>query len=126
MGAIILKSKIKINNLDALNNKDCYAIIELRKFDALSYTGLAVYKKVIEEEDDDGNIIENLVIDIKDPIAFKKEEVDYLFSQINLSIPAGGEYDNPNRAIIASAFKYKIANNGAYGLSAQDWEIISE
>jgi hypothetical protein len=113
---IQFKTKNKVTNLDALNGKDAYALAVLNSYDALNHSGTITY---IMQRD---NLSREPIV--TKPFHLEVLDVDNLFNQLGLSIPAGGGYDAPNRQIIATAFQVKLGIDGMFGLTSNDWEIV--
>lgn len=127
MGAIILKTKNKVTNLDAMKGNDAYAYAYLLDFDILNYKYTVVYKAEVEITDEDGNTI----VDYQTVPKGRKggsidpAEIQTLFDLTGSDIAQGENFDTEMRAIITTAFIYKVGQDAHFGLDSNDWEVVT-
>lgn len=124
MGAIILKTKNEIQNIDSINGSDGYAYAYLTHFSSLNYGYTYKVCARVNRDDGEGNMVQSdLVLDAQSR-NMNKDSVQVLFDALGVEIRTGDNYDQKNRSIIASAFLIEIGSRNYFGISQEGWEIF--
>lgn len=124
MGPIVLKTKNKVTNLDSLHAKDAYAKAYLQSFDILNYTYKVEYKaEIIYNE---GGQDQHIDMQILRSITAEMEpsDIQALFDATGSDIAQGENFQNEMRTLLTTAFLYQVGQDGWFGLTANDWEVV--
>ena len=118
--SIVLKSKQRVQNADAINGNDAYVVATIGYYDAFKHSGSIVYSTEVIPLIGENYLTEDGV----DYFQFTQAEVDGIFALVNLGITAGATYHDANHAILTAMFLHKVGIDGRYDLVEADWEAV--
>ena len=123
-----LRTKAPITNLDAMKNKDAYLTATFSDIKVFPFSGIIRYFGEFWDYDANGQPIEGSMREVQ--LFIKKEDlddavVDYLFSVVPVDFTQGAFTDNL-LTFTKNAFVQKVVEDGRYGLSLGDVELIEE
>lgn len=121
MSAIIIKTKIPVQNLDAINVRDANAFLLLKGLDFVNNRiNVRLEKEVLDEQ---GQITREVMENFSRSVS--ENTMNALWTQYANDLLSSENWTLEIRAYMAQLLKLYAQNEGWFGLTANDWEIVT-
>jgi len=121
MSAIIIKTVNEVTNLDAINSRDANAFLILRSFDFVNNRiNVRLEKEVLDAQ---GQITREVMQNFQRAVS--ENVMNNLWTTYGNDLLSSEQWTSEIRAYMAQLLKLYAQNEGWFGLTAADWEIVT-